>query len=110
MIVVVTSFSNREDAERVSNILVVERLAACVHILAPHLAVYEWKGEIRREEEVNILIKTDDRLYSVVEERLKELHPYEIPLIFRPASRLHVRRVCGVGQSANGGIIRGLYS
>jgi periplasmic divalent cation tolerance protein len=82
MIVVVTSFSNREDAERVSNILVVERLAACVHILAPHLAVYEWKGEIRREEEVNILIKTDDRLYSVVEERLKELHPYEIPLIF----------------------------
>ena len=82
MIVVVTSFSNREDAERVSNILVAERLAACVHILAPHLAVYEWKGEIRREEEVNILIRTDDRLYSVVEERLKELHPYEIPLIF----------------------------
>jgi periplasmic divalent cation tolerance protein len=41
-----------------------------------------WKGEIRREEEVNILIKTDDRLYSVVEERLKEIHPYEIPLIF----------------------------
>ncbi len=82
MIVVVTSFSNREDAERISNILVAEHLAACVHILAPHLAVYEWKGEIRREEEVNILIKTDDRLYSVVEERLKELHPYEIPLIF----------------------------
>jgi len=82
VIVVVTSFSNREDAERISNILVAEHLAACVHILAPHLAVYEWKGEIRREEEVNILIKTDDRLYSVVEERLKEIHPYEIPLIF----------------------------
>lgn len=82
MIVVVTSFSNREDAERISNILVAERLAACVHILAPHLAVYEWKGEMRREEEINILIKTDDHLYSVVEERLKELHPYETPLIF----------------------------
>jgi periplasmic divalent cation tolerance protein len=38
--------------------------------------------ELRREEEVNVLIKTDDHLYSVVEERLKELHPYEIPLIF----------------------------
>lgn len=82
MIIVVTSFSNQEDAERISNTLVEERLAACVQILAPHLAIYEWKGEMRREQEINVLIKTDDHLYSVVEERLKELHPYDLPLIF----------------------------
>ncbi len=35
MIVVVTSFSNREDAERVSNILVVEHIAAGAYRTTP---------------------------------------------------------------------------
>lgn len=88
MIVVATSVPNQEDAEKISSSLVAERLAACVHVLAPHVAIYEWKGEMCREQKVTILVKTDDYLYPAVESRIKDLHPHEIPLIFsvRPES------------------------
>ena len=77
-------FCNAPDqavAEQLASLLVEERLAACVNILAPCVSVYRWEGHIEREQEVPLLIKTTAARYAGLEARLKALHPYEIPEI-----------------------------
>ena len=75
-----TSFSNRTDAVRVSRILVEEKLAACANIL-PAQSIYRWKEKVEEEDEVIVILKTDDTNYPALEARLTKLHPYEVPMI-----------------------------
>jgi periplasmic divalent cation tolerance protein len=82
MLLVVTSVPGRGAGEKMAETLVAEKLAACVHILPPHLAIYEWEGKLCREEECNLLIKTADENYTALESRLAEIHPYDVPMIY----------------------------
>lgn len=75
-----TSFSGREDAQRVAHILVSERLAACANILDTH-SIYPWKGKIESTGEVLVIFKTKENKYPALQARLTELHPYEVPMI-----------------------------
>jgi periplasmic divalent cation tolerance protein len=66
-------------AERIAQVLVEERLAACVNLLPGIRSVYRWKDAVERAEEVLLLVKTaSDRLDAVIE-RVRSLHPYELP-------------------------------
>ncbi len=69
-----------EHAESIASTLVEERLAACVNLL-PVTSVYRWKGEICRDPEVTALIKVRADGLERLRERLRELHPYELPEI-----------------------------
>jgi periplasmic divalent cation tolerance protein len=51
-----------------------------VNIL-PIQSIYTWKGEINREQEWQLLIKTDLSLFSALEAKVRELHSYEVPEI-----------------------------
>ena len=61
--------------------LVEERLAACVTVSAASRSFYRWEGEIARETEFMLFIKTTANLYEALEARIKTLHPYSIPEI-----------------------------
>ena len=61
--------------------LIEQRLAACVNILAPCRSVYRWKGAVQHEEEHPMLIKTTAERYPALEKALRECHPYELPEI-----------------------------
>ncbi len=61
--------------------LVAERLAACVQISGPITSTYRWQGNIETAEEWRCSIKTLERLYPLVERRIRELHTYEEPEI-----------------------------
>lgn len=75
-----TSFSNRQDAARLSKIIVEKRLAACANLL-PANSIYRWKGKLECEDEVLVIFKTDKKTYPALEKELAELHPYQIPMI-----------------------------
>lgn len=75
-----TSFKLAEDAQRISRKIVEERLAACANIVRGN-SIYNWKGELEEEEEVFVYFKTDEKHYNALEARLRELHPYEVPMI-----------------------------
>lgn len=68
-------------AERLSNTLVEQGLAACVNILSPVQSVYRWQGKIQRDTEVPLLIKTTQSRYQELEQAIVEAHPYDVPEI-----------------------------
>jgi len=68
-----------DTAERLAEALVEERLAACVNILPGLRSVYRWQAEVERADEVLLLIKTLPDRYPALQDRLRELHPYELP-------------------------------
>jgi periplasmic divalent cation tolerance protein len=78
--IVSSAFANREDARRVAGALLAEKLAACVQLMEIE-SHYAWKGAIRHEPEVMLLAKTRSALFPHVIERIKALHPYEMPEI-----------------------------
>jgi uncharacterized protein involved in tolerance to divalent cations len=78
LIVFVTTPAN-DSAERIADALVEERLAACVNILPAVRSVYRWQGELTRDNESLMIIKTTVERYSELESRVKELHSYDTP-------------------------------
>jgi periplasmic divalent cation tolerance protein len=67
-------------ADEIARQLVEERLAACVNLL-PIRSVYRWKGAIAQEPEVTLLIKVSAERVDALVQRLRALHPYELPEI-----------------------------
>lgn len=68
-------------AKSICQKLLRERLIACAQIFGPLRSSYWWGGEINRSKEWLCIVKTDRRHYRKMEDRIKQLHPYEIPEI-----------------------------
>lgn len=58
-----------------------EQLAACVNIIPGIQSIYRWRGAVEHDEELLLLIKSSDAVWSLLEERILALHPYELPEI-----------------------------
>src|SRR5262245_38942738 len=71
----------RKSAEDIAAPLVTEGLAACVNVIPQIRSIYMWKGDLCREGESLLLIKTLEERFSALEQRIKELHSYEVPEI-----------------------------
>ena len=78
---VLTTVANPEEAARLGRTLVEERLAACANIVPQIESIYRWQGKIESGTEVFMIFKTTHGRYQQLEQRLKELHPYEVPEI-----------------------------
>jgi periplasmic divalent cation tolerance protein len=52
-----------------------------VNIVGGISSIYTWKGELCREEECLLIIKTRLELFEPLRERIVALHPYEVPEI-----------------------------
>ena len=71
----------REEAEKIAERLVAERLVACVHITGPITSIYRWDDQVERAEEWLLLIKTTSGAYLQVERAIFEMHSYNTPEI-----------------------------
>lgn len=80
-ILVLTTVPEEKKGEALAEILVRERLAACATLSAPSRSFYWWKDKMCKDREFVLLIKTRSVLYSALEKKIKEEHPYEVPEI-----------------------------
>lgn len=78
-VIVLTSLPADADAATFAQALVEARLAACVNLLPVMESVYRWEGKVDQERERQVVIKTSQSRMVALWERVRELHPYEIP-------------------------------
>ncbi len=80
-IVVYVTVGSAQEGDRLAQVLVEERLAACVNRLGPVQSVYRWEGKVERGEEELLMIKSREDLFPRLRERIRELHSYSVPEI-----------------------------
>lgn len=69
-----------DEAERIARALVEEKLVACVNYF-PCRSIYRWQGTIEHDDEYVLICKTTRALYDRVQNRIKEIHSYDMPAI-----------------------------
>jgi periplasmic divalent cation tolerance protein len=78
--VILVTAPSREEAEAIAQTLISAKLAACVTLLPVH-SVYTWQGEIQKEDEWQLLIKSQLDRFPQLEAKIREVHSYEVPEI-----------------------------
>jgi periplasmic divalent cation tolerance protein len=68
-------------AKRIASVLVEERLAACANIVPGITSIYRWQGAVESTAELLLIIKTNAAVYPRLQDRIRALHPYELPEI-----------------------------
>lgn len=81
MVMIYTTVGEAEEARAIAREMVRENRVACVNVLAPHTAIYRWEGVVHENDEVAMILKASEAEYGAAVERLRELHPYETPVI-----------------------------
>ena len=74
--------SGPNEAQSMAEMLVARHLAACVQMLPIH-SCYLWEGNMVRDDEVLLLIKTRSELYVQVEAAILAVHSYDLPEIIQ---------------------------
>ncbi|MGC2627057.1 MAG: divalent-cation tolerance protein CutA [Candidatus Udaeobacter sp.] len=87
VLLALSTFPDQETAREISNELVTKKLAACATILPAVESIYRWKEKIESGNETLVLFKLSEDRQSAFQEKLRSLHPYEVPeIIFVPIS------------------------
>ncbi len=79
VVVVLCTVGRCEDAEGIAAAIVERRLAACANILPGIVSVYRWRGELRKDEEWLLVVKTLRERFEDLRAAIVALHPYEVP-------------------------------
>ena len=79
VMMILTSLPDADLAREIAEVLVGERLASCVTVLGAAHSTYRWQGEVASAEERPLMIKTTAARWPALRERLRALHPYEVP-------------------------------
>jgi periplasmic divalent cation tolerance protein len=105
-IVVYVTAGSLEEASRLAQALVEERLAACVNQIGPVQSVYRWEGKLEQSEERLLIIKTRRDLFPAVEKRVRELHSYAVPeIVALPIVEGNHDYLRWLGEQAAGGTV-----
>ncbi len=78
-VIVLTTLPVDVDATPIADALIGERLAACVNVLPPMQSTYRWQGTVEHDNERQVVIKTSRLRVDALWQRLRDLHPYEVP-------------------------------
>jgi len=82
-VLIMVTTGARDDAERLGEALVVERLAACCSVVPGVHSIYYWDGQLQREHEALLLVKTLESRAAAVQDFVRSRHDYQLPEIFQ---------------------------
>lgn len=101
---VIVTTNSYDNAQQIARILLSERLAACCNLLLGAYSMYTWKERIEESLEVMIFIKTTVENIEMLEKRVCELHPYDVPEVIavpiESGSELYLRWIASTVASA----------
>ena len=77
----VTTVGDEAQGNLIARELVSRRHAACVNMVPGVKSFYRWQGQVCRDTEYLLIIKTMAAEYEAVTEAIQELHSYDLPEI-----------------------------
>jgi len=80
-VIIFVTCPDGKTAEKLGEILLKKRLAACINVIYTIKSLYWWKKKIEKNHEVLMIIKTREKLVDDLIKTVKKLHPYETPEI-----------------------------
>ena len=80
-IIISITASSDEEARKIATALVDEKLVACVNIIPKIHSIYWWEGKVCQDDEVMLISKSKQSLFSAIVERVQSLHSYKVPEI-----------------------------
>ena len=80
-VVIFITAGSVEEAEKIGNSLVGEKLAACCSIINSVNSIFRWEGKICKENEVLLIVKSSLDLFDDIVKKVKSLHSYDVPEI-----------------------------
>jgi periplasmic divalent cation tolerance protein len=80
-LLVLTTCSGTDEADKLAKVLVEKRLAACVNAVNGITSTYRWQGVVERAQECLLVIKTTDERFADLERAIRETSSYELPEI-----------------------------
>jgi periplasmic divalent cation tolerance protein len=69
----------QDAAERIATALLERRLVACVNVVPAIASHYRWKGELQKDSEALLILKTEVGCVERLIAALDEIHPYDVP-------------------------------
>lgn len=80
-LIIFCTVPDEDTALKISNKIVKEKLAACCNVIKGIRSIYFWKDKMCDDSEFLLIIKTKKSAYKKLEDRIKNLHPYQVPEI-----------------------------
>jgi len=68
-----------EESNKIANLLVESKLAACVNIIPNLTSLYWWEGKIVRDNELLLIIKTTEENCDLIIQKIGDVHSYTNP-------------------------------
>ncbi len=81
LFILYTTVSSLQDAERIAQEAIANRLAGCVNIIPGLISVYRWEGVIEKGTEYGLIFKTTEECHVDLRAWLVDVHPYKNPAI-----------------------------
>ncbi len=79
LMIMTTTFSDRDKAEEVARLMVDAGLAVCAQVGDDMNSFYRWEGEVRNDKEVPVTFKVLGDRFDLFCGELKFNKPYEVP-------------------------------
>ena len=100
VLLVYVTHPDHEQALQLARLCLEQKLIACANISSPVDSLYRWEGEICRDREWVLILKTEQRYYQALEQFIVQHHPADCPCVLAiPVDRGHGPYLQWLGES-----------
>jgi periplasmic divalent cation tolerance protein len=78
-VVIFITCANRNEADKIANELVAQKLVACVNIVDKVNSIFWWQDKVDSANEVLLIAKSKKSLMEKIIRQVKSQHSYQVP-------------------------------
>ncbi len=68
--------ANEKEADKIADTLLEKQLIACAKKF-PTNSIFKWQGEVKRANEIVLLLETEKRLFDEIEREVTKIHSHK---------------------------------
>ena len=80
-IIIYCTVPDKRIAQEIAKYVVKHHFGACVSMIDKVDSIFSWDGEMEKEKEVMLMIKTLRTNFQKIKKLITEIHPYNVPEI-----------------------------